>query len=496
MPRTSRSTSTTVALVLLVASVAPVLHGEPPSVIAAKSVLLDYDRAFAAQDHAAIVATISPNFGCELYGGLSASELSRSLEFMFEELKDTRCATSILRIEEADESSGLVQAYVSREYRQKNGSATSEPIETQNLVLYLKPEAGSEKNSDRATQIIALEEFDPACLACIESSGAKRFVDKAAGLSFSIPSDLLVVAGPRFSSVARLLLRTPDLKGEIRIVLDLLPTPYELEPALDFDLREWTSMNTYSDVRVRRTCKVADHPAIRAEATYRGAACQLQPNSEKKLARDVVRVYAQLDSDVLFAAYLDCDAHIAERIIPKLDTILDSLRLENSAAFGLGLKKRLGYGVIENGRFFDPRTGFSLRVPPGYTLDRSPSANCFCLTARAPATTASGIAVRIEGIEPLEPEHGPSELAEFDDEAFRVQVSNLAGREARIAHERATIGKLSGVRVDRGSGSASDPIHVAFYVKQDRYLIVFDVTAKDTITARTALEAVVCSSKF
>jgi hypothetical protein len=475
-----RATSCFVSLALSSAIVAQE-SATDSSLAEARAILVGFDRAWNEGDLDAIVAGVAPTFGCEFYGGIGAEQFAQTLRILKERLGDSNCTTHVEALVRHGE---VIQARVCREFfagGAVHGAAT--PREVQYHVVYLRP-------LDTKLQLVALEEYDPETTALYDGN---RFVDPVAGLAFALPDGMFVVAEPRLDGVVRFVLRSDDLHGQIRVSLDLLADPFKLEPAFDHDLREWQSFSSDVYVAWRKPAKLGGYPALRAEGTYRGGACSLQPKDEAELLpRAFTRVYCQPDEKVLLAVHLDADARIAKRLAPHLETLLASVQFESDGAksYGASLAARLGYGPIEAGTFECADSRCEIVAPLGYSLERIPSPGCFALRLAAPKDAAT---VTIEAMALLEPECDPGLIAEFDDQVYLDRNEERAQTDARLEHARVTIGTLSGVRVERIEGRTprERQTRVAFYVVSGDYLLVVDSIARDAVSARLALDAVV-----
>lgn len=495
--KASLLTRTTVAVSLLCGFVGECAFAAQPVSDAARDLLLEFDRAWEKRDVAAMMRNVSPTFGCSFYGGLGAAQLEKSYTLLLEELPATRCATQVVRI---TEKKSMIQAYVRREFFPLDSeveNATAAPLETQCLVVYMQrlavAKSAATTDGAAALRIVSLEEYDPSTLSRIQGD---RYVDPETGLSLDLPDGLFVVAAPHFQGLLQLVLRTEDLHGELLVSLELFADPFELEPAFDQDLRDFQKHITDADVERRHSLRVASYPALRADGTYRGGACSLQPqNPDESHPRTFARVYAQPDPAILLSIRLDAETRIVERLRPRFDELLAGVQLstKRGETYGDGLRRRLGFGPLVSGTFRCRESGFSVAAPPGFTLERVPSAGCFALRARR---ASDALTVTLEANELIDPDCDPSEIAELDDDMFLSTVSELAGPHARVEHARVTLGALSGLRVDRAAGSprASGALrsNIAFYAIQDRYLMIAEVQGDcDDATARAVLESVV-----
>ncbi len=426
----------------------------------AEAVLTSFDRAWGASDLDGIMAPISPQFGCELYGEVDAGMLRNTFATLFDMLPRSQCRTQVLGV--ADDGRHI-QAYVCRKF-----TSDDSLVEELCHLVYLKKESGK-------LRIIGLEEFDHEGYECVQSG---RYSNPRLALSFHVPAGTFFVPRPKNGYfLERVLLRGHGLESSIEIML--LPTndPIDLDAALTRDLGQWLSENAPAKLQRREPSSVAHHPAVRADARYSGMQCALSGRDQKMVQMELTRIYAQLDASVLLAIDLNAPRSLHAEAAAMLASVLESIEVSppEGHTYGEWLAGQFGWGPITSGKFESDVSGFSVHAPPGFALERTHSPALFTLRARSPSGNS---VILIDAVERIDPETSLDELIAVDEAAIPAK---------RERERHCTVGGQSAIQVDRRIEAPPSRFESVVYVGYGNY--VFTIRTSGSADAIDAARA-------
>lgn len=443
----------------------------------ARKVLESFDPAWADSDLDALMDPVSPSFGCEIYGQIDPVRLKLVYADLIADLAGSRCSTEIHSL--ADDGK-VIQAYVCRLFHASDDTL----LEEQCQLIYLRRERAR-------IRIVGLEEFDHEGFEAIADG---RYRSATTLLSFAIPEQTFVVPRPRVGfALEHLLLRGEQLQTEIELLLIRTSSPFQLAPALDHDLRDWERRNAPAKIELLTDLKVSGFPARKAVARYRGSECSLDGGSQQAEQRHLVRVYVQLDETYLLAVDLRTPSKLLKSASRDFDRLLDSFRVElpEGETYAGAVRQQHGFNRLSERRFENRAAGIQVEAPPGFELELSESSSLFSLRALRADGTPS--AVRIDGVELIDPAVSLDEMIAVDDAAYQRFSEESALKKSTRSRE---VGGQSAVQVDRLPDS--DPagrLETVVYLTSGAFIITVRIAGSvDEIRdAQQDLEAILDS---
>lgn len=432
---------------------------------ATRALIHGFDDAWQARDVDGLMHGVSPMFGCNLYGQTDQHELRLTLTQLLKDWPGSRCHTEILGLIGKGD---VVQATVCRHI-----TAANKSIEELCHVLYLR-----RQEQDQRMEIVALEEFSHAALACI---GADRYVADRGAFRLRIPAGLFVEPSVRTGYVIdQLVLRGADLRFSIDIVLLRTHEALDLDRAFDADVAKMLG-KTRGQRELTTEDSFQGYPAIRGEISYQGQGCSLRNREPETTARFRSYVYVKLDEFYLLA--IDVDGPVTETDVAMagLESLLDSLVIEPAPgkSYGETVAANFGWGRLTGAEFHDVASGLRLKLA-GFDVERweinqnlvlsltrtEPGSSPIWIDA-VPLCSSCDLDAWVE-----------SEISEY------TQSTQRRGGPGQISEPRAlTVGGIPARRVERlrgndpRKGSSHDPALVETMIYVTRGCHSFQITS-------------------
>jgi len=461
---------------------APIVAGDDSWNDQAAAIAIGFDEAWSNGDLDAVMAPFSPNFGCELYGGINQRVMRMAYEDLLEAYPDSTCETRVLGIARQGDH---IQVKVCRLLRDADGA----PVDEQCHALYLGPsrEPRNRPASEHDLQILGLEEHwhrGPATIV----DGVYR--NSGCALSFEIAPTMFTVPAPRVGmTLDRVVLRSDDLDEEIQMVLLRDRGTNTAEEALEQDLRRWSQTEPSARLELRTEREVAGRPAYLVEHSYRGAGCSLQGSKAKASPRISTRVYVDVGAPYLLVIWMDRDKRGGDES-SLLEDLLESIELhpDEGSDYAATVDRRHGFGRVPGGRFEASQAGLIIHDPE-LNLDQWSRNGLLCLTATEPGTREPR--VYVDAI-PLQCDDLTlAELVRMDDDRYLSIFENPDA--AIIRNEPTQVGGRKATLVERSYGGSS-PRHaetVVYVVHEQRQITLRVVgSSADVDRARPLLNRV------
>ena len=429
--------------------------------------LESFDDSWAERDLDGLMAPVSAQFGCELYGGVNRELLRETFGILLDALPDSRVSTYIL---ETARRGGYAQAFTCRRFSPVD--SPSERLEELCHVYYLTREPAG-------IRVIGLEEYDHDGYACLEGN---RFVQRRFAFSFEVPERMFATPVPESgAALEEIVLRGDRLRSELRVMLIPADRALDLEAAFDADLDDWVRNNRPAKVETRGEAQIGGHPAWDAMVRYSAPSCRLTGTSEleKKRAR---RVYVAIDPRYLLSFTLHAPRTSFARANQWLDEVMESLQLDlgEGLTFAETVARRNGWGSLDGGFFACPDSGLMIQVPDGFDLALTRTGALLSLQA---STGTEAVAFRIDCVPLLDPTVSLDDLISLDD------MSRAAPHRGRRA---VRVGRHDALQIERTVSRALTDRHERIvYIRSRRHLITVRAsgTREEIESAQEALES-------